>query len=104
MLYRPGKDRTMPGATVGSSDDLLAELATWVRLETPTTDAAAVNRLMDLAERDLAEAGAALTRVPGRDGFGDSLIARTLGHGKPIVIAGHLDTVWSHGTLAKMPY
>jgi glutamate carboxypeptidase len=94
----------MTGADIGTSESLLAELATWVRLETPTTDAAAVNRLMDLAERDLAEAGAALTRVPGRDGFGDSLIARTLGHGKPIVIAGHLDTVWSHGTLAKMPY
>jgi len=89
-----------------SAEDLLAELATWVRLETPTTDAAAVNRLMDIAERDLAQAGAALTRVPGRDGFGDSLIARTPGpHGqKPILVAGHLDTVWAHGTLDKMPF
>jgi glutamate carboxypeptidase len=92
-----------------ASEDLLAELATWVHLETPTGDAAAVNRLVDLAERDLTQAGADLTRVPGRDGFGDSLIARTLGAGKrdgrkPIVIAGHLDTVWSHGTLEKMPF
>jgi len=45
----------MPGAAVGSSEDLLAELAGWVRLETPTTDAAAVNRLMDVAERELAQ-------------------------------------------------
>jgi glutamate carboxypeptidase len=96
----------MTGAATANSEDLLAELATWVRLETPTTDAAAVNRLVDLAERDLARAGAALTRVPGRDGFGDSLIARTTGPKgrKPILVAGHLDTVWSHGTLATMPY
>ena len=87
-----------------SAEALLAELATWVTLETPTTDAAAVNRLMDLAARGLAGAGAALTRVPGRGGFGDSLIARTPGSGKPILIAGHLDTVWPHGTLAKMPF
>ncbi len=45
----------------------------------PTTDAAAVNALMDMAERDLAEAGAAITRMPGRDGFGDNLVARTPG-------------------------
>jgi glutamate carboxypeptidase len=88
----------MPGAAVGSSEDLLAELATWVRLETPTTDAAAVNGLMDVAERELAQVGAALTRVPGTAGFGDSLIARTPGPArsrgvKPILVAGHLDTV-----------
>ncbi len=86
------------------AEDLLAELAIWVRMETPTTDAAAINGLMDVAERDLAQAGAALTRVPGTDGFGDSLIARTPGKGKPILVAGHLDTVWSHGTLEAMPY
>jgi glutamate carboxypeptidase len=94
----------MPRTDVGSSERLLAELANWVAMETPTTDAASVNRLMDLAESDLAHAGAALTRIPGRDGYGDNLIARTRGAGKPVVVAGHLDTVWSHGTLDTMPY
>jgi glutamate carboxypeptidase len=96
--------RTMASADVGSSEELLTELATWVRMETPSTDAAAVNRLMDVAEQGLAEAGAELSRVPGWDGFGDSLIARTPGRGKPILVAGHLDTVWAHGTLDTMPY
>src|SRR5450631_2874209 len=96
--------QTMPSADVGSSEDLLAELATWVRMETPTTDAASVNRLMDLAERELTQAGAELTRVPGTSGFGDSVIARTAGSGKHILVAGHLDTVWSHGTLDSMPF
>jgi glutamate carboxypeptidase len=94
----------MPHTDVGSSESLLAELVTWVAMETPTTDAASVNRLMDLAESDLARAGATLTRIPGRDGYGDNLIARTRGVGKPVVVAGHLDTVWSHGTLDTMPY
>ncbi len=96
----------MPSADPGSSEDLLTELAGWVRMETPTTDAAAVNRLMDLAGRELSRAGAELTRVPGRDGFGDSLVARTPGPAgrKPILVAGHLDTVWAHGTIDTMPY
>ena len=94
----------MPSTEVGTSEDLLAELSVWVNMETPTTDGAAVNRLMDVAEAELTRAGAAITRIPGRDGFGDNLIARTQGEGSPILVAGHLDTVWSHGTLDTMPY
>lgn len=94
----------MPLTHVGRSEDLLAELSTWVKQETPTTDGNAVNRLMNVAEGELGRAGAAITRIPGREGFGDNLIARTPGDGKPVLIAGHLDTVWSHGTLDLMPY
>jgi glutamate carboxypeptidase len=94
----------MPRTDVGRSEDLLTELSDWVRIETPTTDPEAVNRLMDVAEADLYRAGAALTRISGRDGFGDALIARTPGDGAPILVAGHLDTVWSHGTLDTMPF
>src|SRR6201747_1074554 len=94
----------MPATEVGNSEDLLAELSAWVKLETPSTDGAAVNRLMDVAEAELTRAGAAITRIPGRDGYGDNLVARTPGKGKPVLIAGHLDTVWSHGTLESMPY
>ncbi len=88
------------------SKTLLDELATWVTHETPTTDAAAVNGLMDMAERDLAAAGAELQRIPGRDGYGDNLVARSrgTGNGKPILMVAHLDTVWSHGTLETMPF
>src|SRR5579883_3107389 len=94
----------MPQTDVGSSERLLLELSGWVKLETPTTDPAAVNRLMDVAESELTLAGARVTRIPGRDGYGDNLIARTPGEGKPILVAGHLDTVWSAGTLEAMPY
>ncbi len=94
----------MPHTDVGTSERLLEELSGWVQLETPTTDPIAVNRLMDIAQTELTRAGAATTRIPGRDGFGDNLIARTPGNGKPVLVAGHLDTVWSVGTLDGMPY
>ncbi len=94
----------MPQTQVGTSEDLLAELAGWVYHETPTTDPGAVDALMDQAEAGLAGAGAAVTRIPGRGGYGGNLVARTPGVGKSILVAGHLDTVWSHGTLDAMPY
>jgi glutamate carboxypeptidase len=97
-------DASMPQTDVGRAADLLSELSGWVKVETPTTDAASVNRLMDVAEGELTRAGAAVTRIPGRGGFGDNLIARTPGEGKPVLVAGHLDTVWSLGSLKTMPY
>jgi glutamate carboxypeptidase len=95
----------MPKTEIGSSDRLLAELRGWVEAETPTTDAAAVNRLLDRCQAELAAVGGAIERLPGRDGFGDTLVCRTPGEGAPVVVAGHLDTVWDHGTLASsMPW
>ncbi len=95
----------MPRTDIGTSERLLDELRGWVEHETPTTDAAAVNGLIGRAEAELRAVGAAIERIPGRDGFGDTLVARTPGHGAPVVVAGHLDTVWDHGTLASsMPW
>ncbi len=99
----------MPQTQVGTSENMLAELAGWVRQETPKTDAAEANVLMDHAEAGLVQAGASITRIPGRDGYGDNLLARTPGppaprNLKPVLMIGHLDPVWAHGTLDAMPY
>jgi glutamate carboxypeptidase len=100
----------MSGIEVGTSGALLDELAGWVRMETPTTDAVSVNRLVDIAEAGLGEAGAVLRRIPGRNGFGDALLAHMPGKGGPgdqerqVLLLGHLDTVWDEGTLAAMPF
>jgi glutamate carboxypeptidase len=96
---------TMPATDPGTSEAILDGLRAWVEIETPTTDPAAVNRLMDKAESGLRAAGAAVERIAGRGGFGDMLRAR-IGHaeGKGVLIAGHLDTVWATGTLATMPF
>jgi glutamate carboxypeptidase len=94
----------MPTTDPGPAEAMLAELQDWVREETPTTDPAAVNRLVDRAQAGLEQAGATAQRIAGRDGFGDMLMARIgPATGRGILIAGHLDTVWDHGTLATMP-
>ena len=86
---------------------LLARLRPWVECESPTHDAAAVNRMMGVAARDLAIAGATVETIPGRMGFGDCLRAK-FPHsraGEPgILVMGHLDTVHPVGTLAALPW
>ena len=83
------------------------DCAAWVECESPTYDAAAVDRMMDLASRDLVIAGARIERVAGRMGFGDCVRA-TFPHATPnvpgILVMGHLDTVHPIGTLAKLPF
>ncbi|MBR0665992.1 M20 family metallopeptidase [Roseomonas hellenica] len=95
----------MPATDIGSSERLLAELRGWVEHETPTTDPVAVSALIGRAEAELRGVGGAVERVAGRNGYGDNLICRTPGEGRPVLVAGHLDTVWDHGTLtSSMPW
>jgi len=89
------------------TDAMLAGLRPWVECESPTYDAAAVDRVMDLAAYDLAAAGAEIERIPGRMGFGGSVRARFphKDFGKPgILISGHMDTVHPIGTLKLNPW
>jgi len=89
------------------ADAMLEGLRTWVECESPTFDAASVNRMMDLASRTLVLAGARIERIPGRMGFGDCVRA-TFPHPDPlkpgILVMGHLDTVHAVGTLAALPF
>jgi glutamate carboxypeptidase len=90
-----------------SAEEMLAGLRPWVACESPTWDAASVNRMMDLAARDLMVMGARVERIPGRMGFGDCVRA-TFAHATPdvpgILAMGHLDTVHPLGTLAQLPW
>lgn len=85
---------------------MLSEMRTWVELESPTTAPEAVNRVVDLVERSYVGTGARLERIPGRDGYGDHLIARsswgTANRG--ILILSHLDTVHPIGFLQRLPF
>jgi glutamate carboxypeptidase len=88
-------------------DAMVAGLRPWIECESPTFDVAAVDRMMDLAARDLAAMGASIERIPGRMGFGGCVRAR-IAHpraGEPgILIAGHMDTVHPVGTLNVLPF
>ena len=84
---------------------LLQDLVEWVKIETPSQDAAAVNRLADRVEQ-LAKASALdVERVPGTLGFGDILVVRSArpagSNEKGILVLAHLDTVHAHGVIAK---
>jgi glutamate carboxypeptidase len=89
-----------------NTDEMLAGLRPWIECESPTYDAAAVDRMLDLAAYDLA-GHATIERIPGRMGFGGCLRAR-FPHpnlGEPgILIAGHMDTVHPVGTLDVLPF
>ena len=94
-----------PTALPFDADAMLAGLLPWVECESPTWDGAAVNRMLDLASRDMAIAGARLDRVPGRMGFADCVRA-SFPHpdaGKPgILVMGHFDTVHPIGTREQL--
>ena len=75
-------------------------IADWARIESPSYDPEAVNRMMDLACGSMRGLGADIERVPGQDGYGDVLKARfNWGSGPGILVLGHLDTVHLVGTL-----
>ncbi|WP_315786420.1 MULTISPECIES: M20/M25/M40 family metallo-hydrolase [unclassified Bradyrhizobium] len=89
------------------TEAMLQGLRGWVECESPTWDTAAVERMLDLAARDMAILGATIERISGQHGFAGCVRAR-FPHprqGEPgILIAGHMDTVHPVGTLAKLPW
>lgn len=89
------------------ADEILAGIREWVEIESPTTDAAAVNRMTDKVQADYAAIGARPERIAGRDGFGDHLLVTSPwgGDGPGILVLSHLDTVHDIGTLAsRLPF
>jgi glutamate carboxypeptidase len=89
------------------SEAMLQGLRSWVECESPTWDKAAVERMLDLAAREMAIMGATIERIAGRQGFAGCVRAR-FPHpklGEPgILIAGHLDTVHPVGTIEKLQW
>jgi glutamate carboxypeptidase len=83
--------------------DTLHEL---VQQESPSEDRQAVNAAMALAENWAREQGARIKRHRQRE-FGDVLelhFGPPRSKQKPVLLLGHLDTVWPIGTLKKMPW
>jgi glutamate carboxypeptidase len=83
--------------------DTLHEL---VQQESPSEDRQAVNAAMTLAEQWAGEQGARVKRHKQRE-FGDVFELRfgpSRSKQKPVLLLGHLDTVWPIGTLKKMPW
>ncbi|KPQ12247.1 MAG: glutamate carboxypeptidase [Saliniramus fredricksonii] len=98
-----------PKSAVNAFDDeariarMVERLSEWVRVESPTRNANAVNAMMDVLVSGIDESIATVERVPGRDGLGDSVILRAgpQTNEKPILVLSHLDTVHPIGTAEK---
>jgi glutamate carboxypeptidase len=82
--------------------DTLQTIEALVRLESPSTDKAAVDRCGAAVAGMLRAAGADVETLPQRE-RGDHVRARFSGDGTPVLILGHFDTVWPVGTLERMP-
>ena len=77
-----------------------------VEVESPSDNKAAVDAVAGLVAR-LAEGVGGWAKLHKKKDFGDVLEVRfgpARGGRKPILLLGHLDTVWPLGTLAKMPW
>src|SRR5580704_1276036 len=88
------------------SEWIRATLHGLVEQESPSEDRQAVNTAMALAENWAREQGARIKRHRQRE-FGDVLelhFGPPRSKQKPVLLLGHLDTVWPIGTLKKMPW
>jgi glutamate carboxypeptidase len=81
---------------------MISGIRRWVETESPTHEKAAVNRMIDVVQADVADLPVKIERVAGKDGFADNLVVRNEapGSGGGILIMSHIDTVHPIGTLA----
>jgi len=93
-----------PSPDALDAEAIAADIAEWAGIESPSTDAAAVNRMVSVAEAALRAMGAETERLAPDGPAGDMLKAYFPGPGgaeRPgIMVLGHLDTVHLVGTLA----
>src|SRR5690348_6422022 len=85
--------------------EMLDTLKTIVELESPSSEKAAVDRLVSRLRERIIAAGGDVEALP-QDDFGDLTIARWPGNEgqKPLLVMTHIDTVWPIGTLARKPF
>jgi glutamate carboxypeptidase len=98
--------RDLTGAVANRQSQMLKMLGELVRLESPTEDPAAVNRCVTLLEGWIKASGGK-SRRSQQKAAGDLLMGRfgpVRSAAKPLMLLGHLDTVWPLGTLKKMPF
>lgn len=85
-------------------DDMVAFLTALVERESPTTDKPSVDRLGEWLAGELRSSGAEVERHP-QEAVGDIWVGRwnAQAPSQPVLLLGHIDTVWDVGTLAERP-
>lgn len=86
----------------------LADLERLCNIDCGSYTPKGVNEVADFVAAELASMGAAVQRRPDPNGrFGDTVIGTfegTHGVGPQVLLIGHMDTVFSEGTVAKRPF
>jgi glutamate carboxypeptidase len=110
LVYHPPMPAADPKALLQHittlQPQLIAQLKELVQQESPSENPAAINAAMALAEK-FARAIGGRPKYHRQKTYGDVLELRfgpRKSTRKSILLLGHLDTVWSIGTLAKMPW
>src|SRR5437868_3414373 len=84
--------------------EMLRDIQELVEFESPSSDKRAVDRLGELLARKFQAMGGRV-QLHNTQNFGNHLQADFPGRAqKPVLLLGHIDTVWDLGTLAKMPF
>jgi glutamate carboxypeptidase len=103
---------TLASAIAGAESEMVSSIEKLARVESPSDNREAVNAAVALVESwGCALGGRARLHKKLKDGgqaYGDVLelrfaAGRRSGGEKPVLLLGHLDTVWSLGTIATMP-
>jgi glutamate carboxypeptidase len=81
----------------------LDELAALVRIESPSHDAEGLREVATWLERELGAAGARVDVVEEHPN-GPNLVARYGEGDRPVMLLGHMDTVWPRGTIDRLPW
>jgi glutamate carboxypeptidase len=102
-------ENSVQKAVVANERALLDRIRQLVAIESPSDDKKAVDRCVDAVVEMAAAVGGRVRRHRQR-ALGDVLELRFGGRGKaerklaPVLLLGHLDTVWPLGTLSSMPF
>jgi glutamate carboxypeptidase len=89
-----------------AEEDMLRCLERAVEIESPTCSKAGIDRLAEFFAREFRRRNGNV-RVLGHRTAGSSVWAEFWGEKrgtKPVLLLGHLDTVWDVGTLKRMPF
>jgi glutamate carboxypeptidase len=83
--------------------EMLTCLRCLVELESPSHDKAALDRLGQHVAEEFAKLGGEI-KFHRQEHAGDHLQVDFAGLGKPVLLLGHMDTVWDLGTLTLIPF
>ncbi|HJP71598.1 MAG TPA: M20 family metallopeptidase [Candidatus Limnocylindria bacterium] len=104
----PDPDR-LRDAVAAREPRFVAELERLVNIDCGSYTASGVNQVADFVTDALRELGADIRRLPhepdgGSHQLGDLVIGQLRGKGPPLLLIGHMDTVFDPGTAAERPY